>query len=785
MSRAIKVYHAAPSAPEEKNAAVGKPQQHESAEKQVSGEAPFVDDYPTQEECLHAAVILSKISKGEIESLDLHDVQASPGVVAVYCYDDIPGSKDIGILQEGDPLLCDGKIKFHNQPVALVLAHCYAQAWKAAQKAHITYKEETACVDYSCASGQAHLLPSGLMGVELDDGDFKDAEIVIDGNISIAGQEHFYLEGQISLAEPTEDGGIFLRSSTQNPTELQIMVARVLNIPFNKVIVDTRRIGGGFGGKETNATQWGCLAGLAASLTGKMVKLRLPRAVDMAITGKRHPFLNKYRLAASADGVLKSCKLELNALCGHSPDLSEPIMDRAMFHCDNAYYLGRAAVVGNHLKTDTVSNTALRGFGAPQAVLAIEKALQDLSIKSGQDSLDLRLKNLYRAGKDLTHYGMQVTQHDTLLTIIKTLEKSADYRKRREMIKIWNKRNCVIKKGLALTPVKFGISFTATHLNQAGALVHIYLDGSVQVCHGGTEMGQGVHTKIQQIVAQALGITVEQILVTSTRTDKVPNTSATAASSGSDLNGMAAYNAVNKIKQRLLEFAKTHYQLQQMPEISDGQLTAGTKKIAWGELIQQAYLSRISLSATGFYKTPKIWYNKEKAQGRPFYYFALGAACSEVTIDTLTGEMQVKRVDILHDAGNSLNPAIDIGQIEGGFIQGMGWLTTEELLWDKGGKLLSNTPMNYKIPTIADYPKQMNIALFVKSNPEHSIYRSKAIGEPPFLLAVSVWCAIYDAIASISHYKLAPKLNAPATGEQILTACTEQFSVLKEGEKDE
>ncbi|PWI32303.1 xanthine dehydrogenase molybdopterin binding subunit [Vibrio albus] len=758
---------------------------HESAEKHTTGEAHYVDDLATPPGCLHGAIILSEISKGEVKTLDLSAVVAVPGVVAVYTNEDIPGRKDIGTIYEGDPLLCDGEVKFHHQPIALVVANSHRVAWQASQKALITYQEEKPVIHFEDAKKQSPLLPSSRIGTQLTDADFTLGEIQHSGTFSTGGQEHFYLEGQVALAENTEDGGIFLYSSSQNPTEVQLKTAQVLNIPYNLVVTDTRRIGGGFGGKETQSTQWACLAALGAFLSQHPVKLRLPRMVDITSTGKRHPFISDYRLSAHPSGEIQSIRINLHALCGCSPDLSPAIVSRAMFHCDNAYYLNRSEVVGHHLKTDTVSNTAFRGFGGPQGTLVIEKIMQDLGIHLGMDSLDIRLNNLYRKGKNHTHYGMEFSQYDDLLSLIKRLESDSDYRQRRRECQHWNKNNAILKKGLALTPVKFGISFTTKHLNQAGALVHIYTDGSVMVSQGGVEMGQGLYTKVRQVVARTLGISTEFVRVTSTRTDKVPNTSATAASSGSDLNGMAAYQAASTIKKRLLAFAREQYpitnsrnnndQATPSPDLSDGKLIYGNNTIDWQTLIQEAYLNRVSLSATGFYKTPKLNYDERRSQGRPFLYFALGAACSEVTIDTLTGELCVDRVDILHDAGNSLNPAIDIGQIEGAFIQGLGWLTCEEVIWnEKDGALLSQSPMNYKIPTIGDYPKQMNISLFDKMNPENTIFHSKGVGEPPFLHAISVWCAIYDAVASISGHKVIPTLNAPATGEHILTACINQ-----------
>ncbi|KUI98026.1 xanthine dehydrogenase molybdopterin binding subunit [Vibrio sp. MEBiC08052] len=809
-------YTAQPTHSQHRSNVVGHSLPHESAKKQVSGEALFVDDYPEPHGCLHGALITSTIAKGTIKHLDLSEVQRSPGVIRVITHHDIPGHNEIGTIHKGDPLLCQNDIRYFCQPIAFVVAESHQLACQAAQKALIEYEEtKEPVISYQQASQQAHLLPSHQMGAyqgqtflaEGTDRDLPRTDVSayqgqtllvanpvnIRGTLAVGGQEHFYLEGQISLAEVTEDGGIFIRASTQHPTEVQNLIAEVLNIPFNHVTVDMRRMGGGFGGKETQAAAWACLASLGAKLTQKAVKFRLPRAIDMSTTGKRHPFFNRYELTTTDDGEILAATIEVNGLCGHSADLSDAIVDRAMFHADNAYFLGQACIIGNRLKTDTVSHTAFRGFGGPQGMIIIEKAIQDLAITLQQDPFDLRLKNLYRPGKSVTPYGMEVEQTAELHDVLTRLEISCDYRQRRQDIHAWNRHHPVLKKGLALTPVKFGISFTATHLNQAGALIHIYTDGTVQVSHGGTEMGQGLHTKIQQIVAQTFGIPADWILVTSTRTDKVPNTSPTAASSGADLNGMAAHNAAMTLKERLLDFAVNHNEClssqQQMaherlssqshpPEVKDGILYLDGTEVEWVTLIQQAYLNRVSLSATGYYSTPKIGYDRSQACGRPFFYFAIGASCSEVMIDMLTGEMTVERVDILHDVGSSLNPAIDIGQIEGGYIQGLGWLTTEELVWNDRGHLLSHSPMNYKIPSICDYPKQMNIELYDVPNPEHSIYRSKAVGEPPFMHAISTWCAIYDAIAAISEHQCIPDLDTPATGERILTACQQQYQWL-------
>lgn len=767
---------------------IGQSIAHESAAKQVAGEAIFVDDRNLTQGSLHAAVITSPITKGKLLNIDTETLKEHPDVVAVFTVDDIPGHRDIGPIFGGDPLLCEGDIFFHGQVLAVVVARSHRQAWKLAAWASqelvsIEAEQEiilTAQQRGKLSTPQSSVRPSHLMGQPLSQQQLEQSERVLSGEQQVGGQEHFYLEGQVSLAIPNEDGGVLLYTSSQHPGELQKLIAEVLNIALHRVDVDMRRMGGGFGGKETQAAQWACLASMAAIHTGKAVKLRLPRSIDMTATGKRHPFYNRYQLGITRDGIIETAKMEVNGLCGYSPDLSDAIVDRAMFHTDNAYSLNKAEVVGHRLRTDMVSHTAFRGFGGPQGIILIEQAMQDIAIATGQDALDIRYKNLYREGHNTTHYGMPVEQHQDMKNLLQQLETNADYRSRREQIQQHNSQDPLIKKGLALCPVKFGISFTAQHLNQAGALIHIYTDGSVQINHGGTEMGQGLHTKVQQIVAQTLGIPFDYVLVTASRTDKVPNASPTAASSGTDLNGMAAHNAAKELKQRLFEFAQEHYQVKaEQISIEDGQVRIAEQTLAWAELIQQAYLGRVSLSSTGFYKTPKIWYNRDKAEGRPFYYFSLGAACCEVSIDTLTGEMTLDRVDILHDVGSSLNPAIDIGQIEGGFIQGLGWLTTEELVWNPEGRLLSQSPASYKIPSIGDYPKQMNITLFDQANPEHSIFRSKAVGEPPFMLAIAAWCAIYDAISSISDHQLPAQLDAPATSERILMACQRQFAYVE------
>ncbi|HSP32573.1 MAG TPA: molybdopterin cofactor-binding domain-containing protein, partial [Halomonas sp.] len=505
---------------------------------------------------------------------------------------------------------------------------------------------------------------------------------------------------------------------------------------------------------------------------------RLPRSEDMRATGKRHPFHNHYQLAIDAEGVIQGGKITVIGDCGYSPDLSDAIVDRAMFHADNAYSLGDAQVVGHRAKTHTASNTAFRGFGGPQGMMAIEGAMDDIARKIGEDPLTVRKRNFYRDGREVTHYGQQVDQRQLLHTLVETLENDSEYWARRKAVTNFNATSAIIKKGLALTPVKFGISFTAQHLNQAGALLHVYTDGSVMINHGGTEMGQGLHTKICQVVARELGLDLDNVRITATRTDKVPNTSPTAASSGADLNGMAARDAASKLRERLFDFAAEHFTVgldREGMRLEGGMLVAGLgeseRRIPWGELVQTAYLNRISLSEKGFYATPLIHYDRSVGQGRPFYYYAFGAAVAEVSVDTLSGEYQVDRVDILHDVGDSLNPAIDIGQVEGGFIQGMGWLTSEEIKWNEKGVLVSDGPATYKIPTFGDLPPIFNVAL-LEGHPNSlaSLYRSKAVGEPPFMLGICVWSALRDALSSLTDYAISPHLDTPATPERVMLA---------------
>ena len=753
---------------------VGKALPHESARKHVTGTALYIDDLPEPARLLHAAVGYSPVARGRIQSLVLDEVLAQPGVVALLTLADVPGHTDIGPVFPGDPLLGDGEVKFWGQPLFAVAADTLDSARRAARCAKVEIAAESPLLDPLQAVAGNHLVRPTH---QLNRGDaaaaIASAPKVLEAEMRIGGQEHFYLEGQASLAIPQEDGGMHIYCSTQHPSEVQKLVAEVLAVPFGAVTVETRRMGGGFGGKETQAAQWACLAALLARKTGRPVKLRLPRTEDMIMTGKRHPFANRYRLGIDDSGLLLGAEITVTGNCGCSPDLSDAIVDRAMFHADNAYYLPAAHIVGHRAFTNTVSHTAFRGFGGPQGMMIIERAMDDIARAVGQDPLDIRKRNLYRGpDRNITPYH-QTVESDTLAQVIEQLERTSDYRARREAITRFNQTSPVLKKGLALTPVKFGISFTVQHLNQAGALIHVYTDGSIHLNHGGTEMGQGLNTKVAQIVAEELQVDLDKIHITSTRTDKVPNTSPTAASSGADLNGQAVLAAARIIKQRLTDFLAESEKVAPESVVFANNLVhfGESSSLRFVELVQRAYLARVSLSTTGYYRTPKIHYNRAAGRGRPFFYFATGAAVSEVLVDTLTGEYRVARVDILHDVGSSLNPALDIGQVEGAFIQGMGWLTTEELRWDEQGRLLTTGASTYKIPTAADMPPVFNVALLEsRPNEEATVFRSKAVGEPPFMLAISVWSALRDAVSSLANYRISPDLDTPATPERVFWA---------------
>ena len=747
---------------------------HDSAWKHVRGQARYIDDLPEPAELLHAAVGQSTHAHARITAMDLSEVWAYPGVVSVMTVEDVPGHTDIGPVFPGDPVLAGDVVEHVGQPLFAVAATSHRAARQAARLAKVSYEPLPAALTAEAAlDQQLFVRPSHTQLRGDPDKALAEAPNRLQAQMHVGGQEHFYLEGQACLVEPTEDAGVFVHTSSQHPSEVQKLVAEVLDLPIHEVQVEVRRMGGGFGGKETQAAPLACISALLARRTGRPVKYRMARYDDMVQTGKRHDFFNTYDIGFDNEGVLRGADIMVAGRCGFSPDLSDAIVDRAMFHSDNAYSLGQARVVGHRCKTHTVSNTAFRGFGGPQGMMIIERAMDDIARHLGMDPLDVRKRNLYGPGRDVTHYGQIVEQH-VLPDLIDTLEASSDYRQRRTEISRFNKENSILKRGLALTPVKFGISFTAKHLNQAGALVHVYTDGSIHLNHGGTEMGQGLYIKVAQVVAAAFQVDLDRVKVSATRTDKVPNTSPTAASSGTDLNGMAALDACEKIKQRLVEFAAETYGVSaDSVRFENNQVNVGEQQFGWAEFVQQAYMARVSLSSNGFYSTPKIHYDRGTGQGRPFLYYANGAACAEVVVDTLTGEYKTMRVDILHDVGQSLNPAVDIGQIEGGFVQGMGWLTTEELVYSDEGRLLSNGPATYKIPAVSDAPPDFRVALLPHSpNREATVFRSKAVGEPPLMLGMAVWSALRDAVSSVADYRYSPPLDTPATPERVLQAVT-------------
>lgn len=761
---------------------VGRSVKHDSAPKHVSGEAVYVDDRLEFPNRLHVYARMSERAHARIVRIDTSPCYQIPGVAIAITAKDVPGQLDIGAVMPGDPLLADGKVEFIGQPVIAVAADSLETARKAAMAAIIEYEDLEPVLDVVEALHKKHFVLDSHTHKRGDSATaLASAPRRLQGSLHIGGQEHFYLETQVSSVMPTEDGGMIVYTSTQNPTEVQKLVAEVLGVPMNKIVIDMRRMGGGFGGKETQAAGPACLCAVIAHLTDRPTKMRLPRMEDMTMTGKRHPFYVEYDVGFDDDGLLHGIEIDLAGNCGYSPDLSGSIVDRAMFHSDNAYYLGDATINGHRCKTNLASNTAYRGFGGPQGMVAIEEIMDAVARELGKDPLEVRKRNYYgKTERNVTHY-YQTVEHNMLEEMTAELEASSDYAKRREDIRAFNAASPILKKGLALTPVKFGISFTASFLNQAGALVHVYTDGSIHLNHGGTEMGQGLNTKVAQVVAEVFQVDIERIQITATNTDKVPNTSPTAASSGADLNGKAAQNAAQTIKQRLVEFAARKWQIfEEDVEFKNGQVRLRDHYISFEELIQQAYFGQVSLSSTGFYRTPKIYYDRSQARGRPFYYFAYGAACSEVIVDTLTGEYKMLRSDILHDVGASLNPAIDIGQVEGGFVQGLGWLTMEELVWNDKGKLMTNGPASYKIPAVADMPLDLRVKLVEnRKNPEDTVFHSKAVGEPPFMLGISVWCAIKDAVASLADYRAQPQIDAPATPERVLWG-VEQMRRLKQ-----
>ncbi len=747
--------------------------QHDSGTKHVTGEAIYTDDISEPRDLLHVQLGMSDQAHARIVALDLSDVLASPGVITVLTVADIPGVNDVSPIAGDDPVFATDLVEYVGQAIFAVVATSREAALAARAKARIRYEPLTAVISAEQAlAADLKIAPT----MTFSQGDaargLAKAPRRISGSFALGGQDHFYLEGQIAMAVPCEDGDMLVYSSTQHPTEVQHLVGKVLAKRDHAVTVEVRRMGGGFGGKETSPAQIAAIAALAAAKTGRPAKLRLDRDDDMVMTGKRHDFLGSYDVGFDEAGRILGLRLELSSRCGRSLDLSNAINDRAMFHADNCYFLEHVEIISHRLKTHTVSNTAFRGFGGPQGMFAIEYIADAIAAELGLDPLTVRRANFYDASeRNTTPYGM-VVEDFVADQIIDELEARADYAARRAEIVAYNTANHLRKRGIALTPVKFGISFTAQHYNQAGALVHVYSDGSIHLNHGGTEMGQGLFTKVAQVVAEEFQVPLETIKITATTTAKVPNTSATAASSGSDLNGMAAQNAAQQIKARLGEFAAAHFGCH-ADEVcyADGRVSAGSYEGSFTDFVKKAYFARVQLSAAGFYATPKIHFDRDAGKGRPFYYFAYGAAVSEVDVDTLTGEYRVLRADLLHDTGRSLNPAIDIGQVEGAFIQGMGWLTTEELVFDAKGSLRTHAPSTYKIPAFSDRPAIFNTHLWSRGeNVEPTIFRSKAVGEPPFMLAISVFSALRMAIGSVAPGQTMPQLDAPITPERALLA---------------
>ena len=788
---------------------VAKPLPHDAAKLHVTGAARYIDDMPMPADTLHLAFGIAEVARGKITAMDLDAVRAADGVVAVLTADDLPFANDVSPSAHDEPLLAVGEVHYLGQPIFLVVAETHLAARKAARLGTVAIDAETPILTIDEAMAAGSRFEEGPRVWTKGDVDqaLAGAAHRVQGTIEMGGQEHFYLEGQAALALPQEDGEMVVQSSTQHPTEIQHKVAEALGVSMHNVRCEVRRMGGGFGGKESqgNALAVGCA--VAARLTGKPCKMRYDRDDDMMITGKRHDFRIEYDVGFDGEGWVKGVDFTQMTRCGWAMDLSLPVADRAMLHADNAYHLPTARITSHRLKTNTQSATAYRGFGGPQGVLGIERVMDHIAGVLGIDPVLVRQRNYYaemeqnapagHAGLSAPHpegisdqkkgrgvrfggafspkvavqttpYGMEVSDF-ILGGMTEALLVSSDYQARRAAVERFNAANPILKRGIAFSPVKFGISFTLTHLNQAGALVHVYQDGSIRMNHGGTEMGQGLFQKVAQVAASRFGLDVSAVKITATDTGKVPNTSATAASSGTDLNGMAVAAACDTIKDRIAAcLVELHGGRVEDVRFEEGQVRVADTLMTFAEAVNTAYVNRVSLSATGFYKTPDLEWDRIKGEGRPFFYFAQGCAVTEVVIDTLTGENRIFRADVLHDAGASLNPALDIGQVEGGYVQGAGWLTTEELVWDDKGRLRTHAPATYKIPACSDRPDVFNVALWDQPNPAQTIYRSKAVGEPPFMLGISAFLALSDAVAACGTGY--PSLDAPATAETVLAA---------------
>ena len=744
--------------------------EHESAVKHVTGKAIYTDDISEPKNLLHAVIGYSNCSKGVIKKIDYKDVLSSEGVVDIITEKDIEGINDVGPIFKGDKIFTSKNIEYYGQPIFAVIAKTNNLAKKAALKVKIDLKisKPIVSIEEALKKKSFVLKPKHLTRGNIKDG-FKKSDNILKGKLYSGGQDHFYLEGQIAMTIPQEDNNFLVYSSTQHPSETQQIIGKVLKQNYNSIHVIVRRIGGGFGGKETQSFLFAAITSIAAKKLSKPVKLRVDRDDDMIMTGKRHDFLFDYEVGFNNNGEILALKLMMASRCGISPDLSGAINDRAIYHIDNAYYIPNIEINSYRCKTNTVSNTAFRGFGGPQGMFCIENIIENISQKLKLEASEIRKVNFYKEKiKNTTHYGMRITDN-VIEDIFNKLIKKSNYKKRKAEINNFNKKNKVLKKGIAITPVKFGISFTTTHLNQGGALVHIYTDGSIHLNHGGIEMGQGLMTKLALVASNEFGLNYEHIKISSTDTEKVPNTSASAASATTDINGAAIVNAINNIKSGLNEFIYDYFKTNSKIKYENNFVYFDKRKISFKELINTAYLNRIPLSSSGFYKTNKINVNTKTLQGRPFLYFTYGAAVTEVIIDKLTGENKILQVDIIHDVGNSINKRIDKGQIEGGYIQGLGWLTTEEVSWKSNGVLTTHSPSTYKIPTAGETPFKFNVEIYDRGfNKEKVINRSKAVGEPPFMLAISSFIALKDAVYNANKGKNSENLIAPATAENIL-----------------
>jgi xanthine dehydrogenase large subunit len=797
---------------------MGKPLPHDAAPLHVMGQARYIDDLSFPANALHLAFGLSSVAHGEITGLDLSAVKAAPGVVAVLSAEDLPDMPDCSPSAHDEPLLAVGKVHYVGQPVFLVIAVSHLAARKAARLGKVSYRELPALLTVDDALAANSRFEQGPVVWAKGEAPraISSAPKVVEGSFEVGGQEHFYLEGQVAAAVPQEGGDMVVHSSTQHPTEVQHKVAHALHLPMSSVRVEVRRMGGGFGGKESQGNALAIACAVAARLTGRPSRMRYDRDDDMVITGKRHDLRILYRAGVDDEGRILGLEFTHLFRCGWSQDLSLPVADRAMLHADNCYHLPHIRIESHRLKTNTCSATAYRGFGGPQGMVGIERVMDHVAFVVGREPLEVRKANFYRGMEsadasggdisasmkaqggskggeaDLTSRGAELPVGSHFLPpdgrvqttpyhmpvedfigheLVAELERTSDYRARKAEIADWTSRSPVLKRGIALTPVKFGISFTLTWLNQAGALVHVYQDGSVALNHGGTEMGQGLFQKVAQVTASVFGLDVGMVKITATDTGKVPNTSATAASSGSDLNGMAAKAAAETIRERLAEFIAEKHQVEPAAvRFVDGTVRVAGEVYDWARVVAWAYQARVSLSSTGYYATPKIIWDRVKGIGRPFFYFAYGAAVTEVVIDRLTGENRILRADLLHDTGTSLNPALDIGQVEGAYVQGAGWLTTEELVWDGKGRLATHAPSTYKIPACSDRPDVFNVALWGKPNREDAVGKSKAVGEPPFMLGISALYALSDAVAACGDGSVYPALDAPATAERVLMA---------------